>query len=251
MKKVNANGQHVATVRGPSCTDNFQIIEFVFEGNVYFSAEQCFQSLKFAPNSSMRAKIQRARPTKEESDGGFGMRVWGMGQSRGSPLRDNYEDEKVKLMFLVNLAKYSCHDRLQQELVEETKHYELMGAPSTWHWAKWNGLIQMLIRKKIKQSKDLKLLFVHYKAMSNKQIAAELEGDGDEEEDQLDDAKEADDDNNGDDHNEDANDNADEAQADQEQENDKNENEDVAAPPVDNENQNENEAQDPNANDEK
>eukprot|EP01084_Bolivina_argentea_P202945 346663_1 len=174
--KVDANGKHIATVRGPACTDNFQIIEFLFEGNVYYSAEQCFQSHKFKTGSSMQIKIAKEKPMEKETGHRFGMRVWSMGQSRSSPLRKNYEAEKVKLMFMINLAKYSCHNSLQKQLVDETKDFDMMGAASTWDWSKWNGLIQMFIRKKIKENKDLKELLGVYNAMTAKQIDDALEG---------------------------------------------------------------------------
>eukprot|EP01083_Nonionella_stella_P076982 209986_1 len=193
IRQVDAKGTHVGTVKGPDCTDNFQIIEFVFEKNVYYSAEQCFQSQKFKENSLMAVEIQKAKPMENETNHAYGMRVWSMGQSRSSPLRDNYEAEKVKLMFMINLAKYSSNHKLQEELVEKTHNFEIIGAPSTWQWSKWNGLIQMLIRKRIKENNGLKHLLPHYMAMSAKQIETALE-DKEEEEDasdeELDDVKE-------------------------------------------------------------
>eukprot|EP01084_Bolivina_argentea_P176526 305453_1 len=191
IRQMDGNSNHVGTVQGPACTDNFQIIGFAFEGNVYHSAEQCFQSLKFKANSSMALKIQKAKPTEKETNhnhGGYGMRVWRMGQSRSSPLREKYETEKVKLMFMINLAKYSCNLKLQQELVEETHNFEMIGAHSTWQWSKWNGLIQMLIRRRIRENNGLKHLLAHYQAMTAKQIEDELEY----KEEELNDVKEDD-----------------------------------------------------------
>lgn len=193
VKKVDANGKHVATVRGPPCTDNFQIIEFVYNGKTYYSAEQCFQSLKFKANSTMRQKIQQAKPKEKETDGAYGMRVWGLGQSRSSPLTDNYENKKLKIMFMINLAKYACNEELQKELVEETKDFEMIGGPSTWQWSKWNGLIQMYIRKLCNQNKNLKELLGHYEEMSTERLQAVLHGQEEVEEEVVqDDAKEND-----------------------------------------------------------
>mmetsp|Transcript_59506 Transcript_59506/g.98219 ORF Transcript_59506/g.98219 Transcript_59506/m.98219 type:complete len:203 (+) Transcript_59506:49-657(+) len=184
LVKVNAQGQQVGTIRGPSCTDNFQIIEFIFEGNVYYSAEQCFQSQKFKAESSMRLKIAKEKPAKNETGHAFGMRVWQMGQSRNSPLRDNYEQEKVKLMFLINVAKYAANPSLQKQLVDETKDLEIRGGASTWQWSLWNGLIQLLIRKKIKENEDLKQLLEKYNAMTAKEIDDALEGKASDEKDE-------------------------------------------------------------------
>ena len=58
----------------------------------------------------------------------------------------NWEDIKLEQMFLINCAKYPAHKALQHELVR-TGDLALVGAPSTWEWSRWNGRIQMLIRK--------------------------------------------------------------------------------------------------------
>ena len=66
-----------------------------------------------------------------------------------------WEEKKLEVMFLVNLAKYDCNPELHKKLVEETGEMELIGGPSTWQWSKWNGLIQMKIRNLVKEGTDL------------------------------------------------------------------------------------------------
>ena len=139
-------------VLGPACTDNFQIVRFTFLGQEWWSVEQCYQANKF--RGEMRDKIQQTLPHAGETGSSYGMRVWSLGQ-RGRNMVLEWEKKKLEVMFLVNLAKYACNPDLQRELVDETGDYELVGGPSTWEWSKWNGLIQMKIRKMVREGTDL------------------------------------------------------------------------------------------------
>ena len=65
------------------------------------------------------------------------------------------DDEKVEKMFLINIAKYAQNKDLCDELLT-TGTRQMKGGPSTWQWTKWNGLIQMMIRKKLMEGVDLK-----------------------------------------------------------------------------------------------
>ena len=129
----------------------------------------------------MRQAIQQEKPEKKERDERYGYRVWLMGQSRESLLRKNWDSEKVKLMFLINLAKYACNEVLQRQLIDETK-----GCASTWQWSKWNGLIQTLIRQKVSEGLDFEQLLVQYEAIKASQVQAELDGNANAEEQQSD-----------------------------------------------------------------
>ena len=139
-------------VLGPACTDNFQIIKFSYLGQEWWSAEQCYQALKFS--GDMREKIQQTLPHAGETGSSYGMRVWSLGQ-KGRNMVLGWEEKKLEVMFSVNLAKYDCNPELQKELVDETGELELVGGPSTWQWSKWNGLIQMKIRSMVKEGRDL------------------------------------------------------------------------------------------------
>jgi predicted NAD-dependent protein-ADP-ribosyltransferase YbiA (DUF1768 family) len=139
-------------VLGPACTDNFQIMKFTHHGQDWWSVEQCYQALKFS--GDMRETIQQTLPHAGETGSSYGMRVWRLGQ-RGRDMVLVWEEKKLEVMFLVNLAKYECNPDLQNELVDETGELELVGGPSTWEWSKWNGLIQMKIRSMVKEGRDL------------------------------------------------------------------------------------------------
>ena len=139
-------------VPGPACTDNFQIIKFSYLGLEWWSVEQCYQALKFS--GDMRETIQQTLPHAGETGSSYGMRVWSLGQ-KGRNMVLEWEEKKLEVMFLVNLAKYDCNPELQKELLEETGEFELVGGPSTWQWSKWNGLIQMKIRSLVKEGRDL------------------------------------------------------------------------------------------------
>jgi len=139
-------------VLGPACTDNFQLKQFSHLGQEWWSVEQSYQALKFTGN--MKESIQQAVPFAKETGAAHGMRVWRLGQ-RGRDMVLDWEERKVEVMFLANLAKYKCNPELQKELVAETGDSELVGGPSTWEWSKWNGLIQMKIRSMLKEGRDL------------------------------------------------------------------------------------------------
>ena len=140
------SGKREKKILGPPCTDNFQIIRFEYLGKEWWSVEQCYQALKFS--GDMKDQIWKATPFAGESKSAYGMRVWSMGQ-RGRNMVLDWENKKLQVMFLANVAKYASNPELQQELVEETKSFTLVGGPSTWEWSKWNGKIQMKIRSLI------------------------------------------------------------------------------------------------------
>jgi coenzyme F420-reducing hydrogenase beta subunit len=47
--------KYTKKVLGPPCTDNFQIREFDCLGHTYYSCEQAYQALKFAPGRHQAA----------------------------------------------------------------------------------------------------------------------------------------------------------------------------------------------------
>lgn len=155
-------GPGCRTTTAPPCTDNFQIRQFEFvipgeEGEegprrTFHSCEHAFQAAKFAKHRT-RSLIAATVPTPGESDSSFGHRVWQLGQTRDE-LRADWEDVKIEIMYLANVAKYAQHEDLQKELLS-TGRAELRGEASTWQWEKWNGRIQMAIRKQLQQGQDL------------------------------------------------------------------------------------------------
>ena len=143
--------------KGPPCTDNFQIVAFAYDGTTYHSVEQAFQSLKFRPGSSQRKHIAVSKPSQGESEGAYGMRMWQLGQSRHDPLCDSFEEIKVALMYVLNVAKYVSNPSMEAELIQGTDGFPIDGGASTWMWQKYNGLIHTLIREKIRSKADLKV----------------------------------------------------------------------------------------------
>jgi ribA/ribD-fused uncharacterized protein len=142
-----------AEVKGPPATDNFQIIPFTYGGVEWHSVEQCFQAQKFERHMPAWKAIHDAVPKELEAPKSYGNRIWSLGRSF-SEIRPDWENVKVEIMYLVCCAKYACHDDLRVELLA-TGENRLEGGPSTWEWTKWNGFIQMLIRKKLRDGVDL------------------------------------------------------------------------------------------------
>ena len=105
----------------PSCTDNFQVVPGGFEygGITWHSVEQAFQSLKFPIGSVTQVKIERRAPQPNESDSEYSCRTWEMGQSRGgTKIREDWGMVKVKLMTVLNIAKYASSVDYCFDLIE-------------------------------------------------------------------------------------------------------------------------------------
>ena len=147
----------ITRIQGPRCTDNFQIVNLGFRylDSEWFSVEQAFQALKFPDGSIARLEIHGTAPEIGESDEEYGLRVWLLGQPRGdSTMRDDWEQEKVKVMLLLNLAKYASDANLQGELIA-TDGFSIEAKGSTVNWKHWNECIQIWIRQILMSQEDL------------------------------------------------------------------------------------------------
>jgi predicted NAD-dependent protein-ADP-ribosyltransferase YbiA (DUF1768 family) len=142
-------------IKGPNCTDNFQVRPFFYEGLEYFSCEQAYQANKYPPGQ-WREKVRLVKPRKDQSDEDHGCECWAAGNDRRAVLRPDWDLVKVRIMYEVNAAKYAQHADLVRELLA-TEHANITGGASTgWRvggmehgWASWNGLIQMRIREEL------------------------------------------------------------------------------------------------------
>ena len=147
----------ITRIQGPRCTDNFQIVNpgFRYMDSEWFSVEQAFQAIKFSDGSIARSEIHGTAPEIGESDEEYGLRVWLLGQPRGdSTMRDDWEQEKVKVMLLLNLAKYASNADLQDELVA-TDGFSIEAMGSTANWKHWNECTQIWIRQNLMSQDDL------------------------------------------------------------------------------------------------
>ncbi len=147
----------ITRIQGPRCTDNFQIVNpgFRYLDSEWFSVEQAFQAIKFPDGSIARSEIHGTAPEIGESDEEYGLRVWLLGQPRGdSTMRDDWEQEKVKVMLLLNLAKYASDADLQDELVA-TDGFSIEAKGSTANWKHWNECTQIWIRQNLMSQDDL------------------------------------------------------------------------------------------------
>jgi hypothetical protein len=155
-------GEHERTgiggKRGPRSTDNFDVAPFFFEGETWYSVEQCYQACKYMKEG--RRVVQEMVPYPQESSGSYGLRVWKAGQP--GVLGDNIDwnahffPNKIEYMYRINAAKYACHPELQEQLLA-TKGTYIAGGRSTWEWSKWNGLIQMQTRVELENGGGDKL----------------------------------------------------------------------------------------------
>ena len=138
---------------GPAASDNFQIIRFMFHDYEWHSVEQCYQAHKYTYQGAEFCSIQEAFPYASESSFDYGNRVWRLGQRNQIQVED-WDSVKVETMYLICIAKVHCNLEVRQELLA-TNDLKMVGGPSTWEWSRYNGLIQMLIKKKLNEGVDL------------------------------------------------------------------------------------------------
>ena len=172
----NPDGSFTKTI-GPKCTDNFQIVENGFEcnGSRWHSVEQAFQALKFPSQSIARGEIFDTSPKEHESDEDYGLRVWQLGQYReDSTMRHDWQENKVKVMLLLNIAKYASNKDFQNQLLD-TLGQGIEAQPSTSNWTYWNSKIQLFIRELLTEGKDPLDVLEELSMCSSENIAQLLE----------------------------------------------------------------------------
>ena len=157
-------------------TDNFQILpeKFVSYERDWYSVEQAFQALKLVEKEGFE-KIYSEAPNGKNEDQ-YGNYVWSLGSRMGGfNMKDNWDINKVKVMFILNLEKYIQHPTAIEELVELTGNARLEGRYSTdskrhgKRWNFWNGAIQTEIRNS-KNIDGLKNLLSKIQSMDGEEV---------------------------------------------------------------------------------
>jgi len=173
----------------PDCTDNFQIVQPMFSvyGNEWHSVEQALQALKFPEGSIGRKHILNCTPDEMEGSGDYGMRVWRLGQRKPPNfsdwvMRKGWNLEKVKVMYILNLAKYASNESFQRDLVDVTNGHRIIGRLSTnshrhgKNWKFWNENTQTAIRSLIIKGEDLRAVIASVEEMSGAEVEKLLMG---------------------------------------------------------------------------
>ncbi len=156
----------------PPCTDNFQVVPggFEYDGILWHSVEQAFQSLKFPIGSIAQIEIERTAPRPDESETSYSMRTWSLGQPRrDTSMHEDWEQVKVKVMTVLNIAKYASSVDFCFDLIE-TGTNRILGQPSTWKWPYWNAAIQTYIRTELHKGTDLHELLQIIDVMEPEQV---------------------------------------------------------------------------------
>ena len=173
----------------PDCTDNFQIVQPMFSayGYEWHSVEQALQALKFPEGSIGRKHILNCTPDEMEGSASYGMRVWILGQRKppNSPdwvMRKDWNLEKVKVMYILNLSKYASNESFQRDLVNVTNGHRIIGRLSTnshrhgKNWKFWNENTQTAIRSLIIKGEDLRVVIASVEEMSGAEVEKLLMG---------------------------------------------------------------------------
>eukprot|EP01065_Artemidia_motanka_P046177 TRINITY_DN693_c0_g1_i1.p1 TRINITY_DN693_c0_g1~~TRINITY_DN693_c0_g1_i1.p1 ORF type:complete len:187 (+),score=63.29 TRINITY_DN693_c0_g1_i1:65-562(+) len=117
--------------------DNFLQRPMTIDGQEWISAEQYFQAAKFA-DERHRERIRAERD---------GHAQWQLGQSREHKLREDWEAEKVHVMYTANKAKFEQHADLREDLCSSRGPIQAGGFP---FWAEWNSIILERIREELR-----------------------------------------------------------------------------------------------------
>ena len=98
-----------------------------------------------------------------------------MGQYReDSTMRQDWQENKVKVMLLLNIAKYASDKDFQNQLLE-TIGQGIEALASTSNWTYWNSKIQLSIRKLLVEGKDLAFVLEELSIYSSREISEFLE----------------------------------------------------------------------------
>lgn len=123
--------------------DNFYRCFIEYNEMLWQSSEQLYQGLKFTD----------IKYIKEINKKGINPgTAWTMGQSREHPLIDNFEEEKINLMYRANWEKFSQNQALKRTLLSTTGKIKF--TKSSPFWNRQNGLILERIRDELKVKKN-------------------------------------------------------------------------------------------------
>ena len=89
-------------------------------------------------------------------------------------MREDWQENKVKVMLLLNIAKYASEKDFQNQLLQ-TKGQDIEALPSTSNWTYWNSKIQLFIRELLTESKDLVDVLEELSMCTSENIAQLLE----------------------------------------------------------------------------
>lgn len=117
--------------------DNMYKIDFKFDGEVWKSVEQLFQSFKFEKGSEGYIDVLKSDPDIS----------WKLGNRVDIPIRKDWEEVKVDVMEKCVRAKFDSHKELQEKL-KRTKG-KIVFVESSHFWNKHNALILEKIRSEL------------------------------------------------------------------------------------------------------
>ena len=86
----------------------------------------------------------------------------------------DWQENKVKVMLLLNIAKYASDKDFQNQLLQ-TKEQGIEALPSTSNWTYWNSKIQLSIRDLLIEGKDLAVVLKELSICSSEKIKQFLE----------------------------------------------------------------------------
>lgn len=127
--------------------DNFYPCKFCYNGYTWTSSEQAYQAMKFADKDHIQSILRETNISM----------IYFLGQvsyvNKTDSWKKNSTEEKLRLMYEINLAKFSQNEDLKRILIESNGEIYFKGDR---FWGKkgrkglnWNGQILMKIRKEL------------------------------------------------------------------------------------------------------
>jgi hypothetical protein len=103
---------------------NFSAFGIEIDGLWWPTVEHYFQAQKFT-DISYRDKIRKSSSAKDAAN---------LGRSRAVPIRLDWEDVKIELMFNAVLKKFQTHKVLCQLLIETGDKVIIENSPNDYYW---------------------------------------------------------------------------------------------------------------------
>jgi hypothetical protein len=145
--------------------DNFHQCQIEHDGAIWSSSEHVYQASKYPQHKQQREDIRTA-PS--------GMQSWQLGQTSTDALRlrSDWEEVKVEMMYMANLAKFKQNPSLREVLVNSVGPIEAQGG---LFWKTWNEVLLERIREELRSanSRDCAVLAQRIFAMAAYRAAAQ------------------------------------------------------------------------------
>lgn len=113
------------STHGPhGCFSNFSKHSVTFAGRTWATSEHAYQAQKFEDDEHQEL-VRKAKSAKEAAQ---------IGRDRANPMRRNWDDIKVNIMYEVVKAKFTQHEDLKEVLLSTGDATLIEDSPIDYFW---------------------------------------------------------------------------------------------------------------------